>query len=88
MRISSTPAGSPSPMRLLEMLSDRFGAFEAAANSTVKLARFATEDELSMDLLMAQAVLEFGADLRAASTAAREWGREIGLVPLGSADSE
>jgi hypothetical protein len=28
-----------SPTRLLEMLSDRFGAFEAIANSSIKLAR-------------------------------------------------
>jgi hypothetical protein len=29
------------PRRLLEMLSDRFGAFEAIANSSIKLARVA-----------------------------------------------
>lgn len=62
-----------SPARLLEMLSDRFGAFEAIAFSTIKLARFVSEDELSMDLLVAEAVLEFGEDLREAVTAADEW---------------
>jgi hypothetical protein len=36
-----------SPARLLEMLSDRFGAFEAIAYSTIKLARHVPEDELS-----------------------------------------
>jgi hypothetical protein len=55
-----------SPARLLEMLSDRFGAFEAIAYSTIKLARHVPEEELSMDVLVAEAVLEFGEDLRAA----------------------
>ncbi len=44
-----------SPTRLLEMLSDRFGAFEAIANSSIKLARVASEEELAMDLLVAAA---------------------------------
>lgn len=56
-----------SPARLLEMLSDRFGAFEAIANSSIKLARVAPEEELAMDVLVAEAILEFGDDLRAAS---------------------
>lgn len=63
-----------SPARLLEMLSDRFGALEAVAYSTITLARFVPQDELSMDLLVAQAVLEFGDDLREAATSAAEWG--------------
>lgn len=76
-------AGRPaSPMRLLEALADRFGAFEAVASSTVKLARFVPEDELSMDLHVAEAVLEFGTDLRDASNAANEWAREKGLFPV------
>ena len=59
-----------SPTRLLEMLADRFGAFEAIACSTIKLARVAPAEELSMDPMVAEAILEFGADLRAASSAA------------------
>ena len=59
-----------SPARLLEMLSDRFGAFEAIAYSTTKLARHVSQDELSMDLLVAEAVLEFASDLREACEAA------------------
>jgi hypothetical protein len=55
-----------SPARLLEMLSDRFGAFEAIAYSTIKLARHVPEDDLSMDVLVAEAMLEFGSDLREA----------------------
>jgi hypothetical protein len=58
-----------SPARLLEMLSDRFGAFEAIAYSTIKLARHVPEDELSMDVVVAEAVLEFGEDLRNAQEA-------------------
>jgi hypothetical protein len=61
-----------SAARLLEMLSDRFGAFEAIAYSTIKLARHVSEDELAMDLLVAEAVLEFGDDLRAARSAVGE----------------
>jgi hypothetical protein len=61
-----------SPARLLEMLSDRFGAFEAIAYSTIKLARHVPEDELSMDVVVAEAVLEFGGDLRSARNAISE----------------
>lgn len=69
----------PSPMRLLEMLTDRFGAFEAVAYSTIKLARFAPQDELSMDLLVAQSVLEFGDELRQALAAANHWAENTGF---------
>jgi hypothetical protein len=66
-----------SPARLLEMLSDRFGAFEAIAYSTIKLARHVPEDELAMDVLVAEAVLEFGEDLRNALGTAGEWTDEV-----------
>jgi hypothetical protein len=46
------------------MLSDRFGAFEAIAGSSIKLARVAPEEELAMDVLGVEAVLEFADDLR------------------------
>jgi hypothetical protein len=62
-------AKDPSPSRLLEMLTDRFGAFEAVAHASIKLARHVQEPELSMDLLVAEALLEFGEDLRAARDA-------------------
>lgn len=65
-------------MRLLEMLSDRFGAFEAIATSTVTLARFVSADELPMEPLVAEAVLEFGDDLREAAASAAEWARTQG----------
>jgi hypothetical protein len=68
--------GLASPGRLLEMLTDRFGAFEAIATASIKLARHVPEDELSMDLLVAEAVLEFGDDLRQASEAAAKWVNE------------
>lgn len=73
----------PSPMRLLEILKDRFGALEAAAYSSIKLARYAPENELPMDLLVAQSVLEFGSNLREALDAAVEWARERGVGPIG-----
>ena len=63
------PGNAPSPSRLLEMLSDRFGAFEAVAHASIKLARHVPEPELSMDLLVAEALLEFGDDPRAARDA-------------------
>jgi len=73
-----------SPARLLEMLADRFGAFEAIAYSTIKLARFVPADELSMDPIVAEAILEFGDDLRPASSI----GDEAGTVTIRtSADS-
>jgi hypothetical protein len=69
MPIQKQPTASP--VRLLEMLADRFGAFEAIAYSTIKLARFAPADELSMDPIVAEAILEFGDDLRAALSASQ-----------------
>jgi len=72
----------PSPMRLLEVLQDRFGALEAVANSSIKLARYAPEGELAMDLLVADAVLEFGSSLREAGDGAMHWARERGFTPL------
>jgi hypothetical protein len=74
--ITESAHGLASPERLLEMLTDRFGAFEAIAMSSIKLARHVAEDELSMDLLVAEAVLEFGEDLRQASEAAAKWAEQ------------
>ncbi len=73
---------SPSPMRRLEILKDRFGALEAAAYSSIKLARYAPEEELSMDLLVAQSVLEFGGSLREALDDAIEWAQDRGVGPV------
>jgi hypothetical protein len=73
----------PSPMRLLEILTDRFGALEAVANSSIKFARYAPEDELAMDLLVAEAVLEFGTSLREAGDGAMQWARDRGVAPVG-----
>lgn len=72
--LSREPHPSPSPARMLEILTDRFAAFEAVANSTIKLARATPEPELAMDL-MADAVLQFGSDLREARDAASAWCR-------------
>jgi hypothetical protein len=73
MRTESPNGTIASPGRLLEMLTDRFGAFEAIAMASIKLARHVSADELSMDRLVAEAVLEFGDDLRAASEATAVW---------------
>jgi hypothetical protein len=59
------------------MLSDRFGSLEAVAYSSIKLSRYVSECEMSMDLLVAEAVLEFGDDLRNAQEAASEWTDEV-----------
>ena len=46
MRTESPNGTVASPGRLLEMLTDRFGAFEAIAMASIKLARHVSEDEL------------------------------------------
>lgn len=73
MRTEAVNGTIASPWRVLEMLSDRFGVFEAIAMASIKLARHVPEDELSMDLLVAEAVLEFGDDLRQASETVAKW---------------
>lgn len=75
MRATSAHHQQASPARLLEMLSDRFGAFEALASSSITLARVVPDAELPMEPLVAEAVLEFGEDLRGAAEAVRERGR-------------
>lgn len=64
-----------SPVRMLEMLLDRFGAFEVIAASSVRLARLDSEEQLPMEPLVAEAVLEFGDDLREAAASVAEWAR-------------
>jgi hypothetical protein len=68
------------PTRLFEILTDRFGALEAVANTSIKLARYAPEDELAMDLLVAEAVLEFGTSLREAADGAKQWAKTRGAA--------
>lgn len=65
---------SPSPARLLEMLVDRFGIFEAAASASITLARLDPEGdvELPMEPAVAEAMMEFAVELRAASVSVRE----------------
>ena len=77
---ASHPGANASPMRLLEMLTDRFGVFEALAYSTIKLNRCTSNDELSMDPQLAGAVLEFGDDLRTALAASIDWAEDKGLL--------
>jgi hypothetical protein len=82
MEVRMEQQSPPSPMRLLEILQDRFGALEAVANSSIKLARHAPEEELAMDLLVAESVLEFGSSLREARDGAMQWARARGVAPL------
>jgi len=56
-------------MRLLEMLVDRFGAFEVIAATALELSRKYPDECLPMDRKTAEAILEFGDDLRQAATA-------------------
>jgi hypothetical protein len=90
MMATTSPSGTTaSPMRLLEMLSDRFGVFEALAYSTIKLNRCTSADELSMDPLVAEAVLEFAGDLRTALAASDAWAETHGHgYPWHPADHE
>lgn len=46
MRTEAVNGTIASPGRVLEMLSDRFGVFEAIAMASIKLARHVPEDEL------------------------------------------
>jgi hypothetical protein len=64
----------------LETLKNRFGTLEAVANSWIKIARYAPEDELAMDLLVAESVLEFGSSLREARDEAMQWAQARGAV--------
>ena len=58
-------------------------AFEAIATSSIKLARHIPEDELTMDLQVAEAILEFGDDLRqAAEAVAHPSGWAEGALPV------
>ena len=62
-------------MRLLQMLESRFGAFEALAYASLALARRADaeDDAPPMDKPTAEAILEFGDDVRRAGRAAARW---------------
>lgn len=52
------------------MPCNRFGALETVAHSSIKLSRYVSLCETSMDLLIAEAMLEFGDDPRAPCEAA------------------
>lgn len=69
MRTRGENGETVSAMRLLEMLADRFGAFEAIASTSLELSRKHPDECLPMDRRTAEAILEFGDDLRQAATA-------------------
>lgn len=68
-----------SPMRLLEMLTARFGAFESIACLAIELNRKGPDECLPVDAPTAEALLEFGDDLRQAGDAAKMWASAHGL---------
>lgn len=73
MMTSDDKGALASPMRLLEMLTARFGAFEAIACLAIELNRKGPDECLPMDASTADALLEFGDDLRQASRAVALW---------------
>ncbi len=65
----------------LEMLSDRFGAFEAIAYASLQMARTGGhENAPPMSRMTADAILEFGDDLRLAYESAEHWAAERNAV--------
>jgi hypothetical protein len=77
-----------SPLRLLEMLEFRFGAFEAIATTSLELSRKGPENGLPMDRGTAEAILEFRDDLKQAYRAALEWARAAGMDVGPDSDSD
>jgi hypothetical protein len=81
MRTRNAQGDLASPLRLLEMLEFRFGAFVAIATTSLELSRKSPENGLPMDRGTAEAILEFRDDLKQAYRAALEWGDAKGLGP-------
>ena len=65
------------PVRLLEILEFRFGAFQTIAYASLELAKQDRDDPPPMDEKTADAILEFADDLRQAYEAGRN-GRSSG----------
>lgn len=81
MKTRNAQGDLASPLRLLEMLEFRFGAFVAIATTSLELSRKSPENGLPMDRGTAEAILEFRDDLKQAYRAALEWGDAKGLGP-------
>ena len=79
MMTSDENGGLCSPTRLLEMLTARFSAFESIACLAIELNRKGPDDCLPMDAPTAEALLEFGDDLRQAGNAAKVWASAHGM---------
>ncbi len=79
MRTTGEGGKRASPMRLLEMLLDRFGAFETIAYASLQMAKGDDrENGPPMSRMTANAILEFGGDLRQAYEAATAWVEHVG----------
>jgi hypothetical protein len=76
MKIRGGRGRRVSPARWIEMLESRFGAFEALAYASLALARRTdlAGEHPPMDKQTAEAILEFGDDVRRAGRAAERWG--------------
>ena len=74
--------GRVSPMRTLESLEARFGAFTALAYASLAAGTRDGEDIPPMNRVTAWAILEFGDDLRRASRNSVRWARAEGLIPF------
>ncbi len=74
MRTRSERGKLYAPVRILEMLESRFGAFETIAYAALESVKN-EPDEAPMDEKTADAILEFADDLRQAYEAAVEWSR-------------
>lgn len=74
--VTSRPA-APLGHTAAGMLPDRFGAFEAHRELHIKLARVGRGRSWRWTCWVAEAVLEFGDDLRAAREAASEQGGSL-----------
>ena len=77
MRTMGETGTLASPMRLLEMLVDRFGAFETIAYASLHMSGTDRDDNAPpMSRMTANAIVEFGDDLRQAAEAAQTWAEE------------
>jgi hypothetical protein len=76
MRTRSERGKLYAPVRILEMLESRFGAFETIAYAALESVKNEPDEAPPMDEKTADAILEFADDLRQAYEAAVQWGKQ------------